>query len=261
MKKMLAVLSLTALAATAAYAAPGAISGAGVVNSVHDMNVVGDATNNIVADEQGRVCAFCHTPHHAIDPSSGNGYMPLWSHNLSAATSYTQYDSSTFDANTVGAIDQLAGPSRLCMSCHDGTVAPDQHYGNTPAGGGTLFTADGFPGASGAFQIGVANNFGLSNDHPIGFSYSQVQAEEVTTGAAGLNVIDANTIYKNTTKKVLPNLYGPTGIMTCATCHDVHNKDNVVNTLPAGSPLAQPKNYLVYADQNGSQLCLTCHNK
>jgi opacity protein-like surface antigen len=254
MKKILAAVALAALAAlaaTAAFAAPTAPSGAGVSLSVHDMNVVGDASNNIVADEQGRVCAFCHTPHHAIDPGASD-YMPLWSHNLSAATSYSQYDSQTFDAKTVGAIDQLAGPSRLCMSCHDGTVAPDQHYGTTAATGGTMFTGDNFTGAT--FQIGVANAFGLSNDHPIGFDYTLVQAEEVTTGSDGLNLIDASTIYTGTAKKVLPNLFGGT-IMTCATCHDVHNKDNVVNTG------ATVKNYLVYADQNGSQLCLTCHKK
>jgi hypothetical protein len=42
--------------------------------------------------------------------------------------------------------------------------------------------------------------------------------------------------------------------MTCATCHDVHNKDNANNTL--GS-----MNYLVYSDQQNSSLCLTCHDK
>lgn len=251
MKKILAAVALAVLTATASYAAVTTLATGGVKGSVHDMNAVGDASNNIVADEQGRVCAFCHTPHHAINPGASD-YMPLWSHDLSAATNYTQYDSQTFDAKTVGAIDQLAGPSRLCMSCHDGTVAPDQHYGATAATGGTLFTGDAFTGAT--FQIGVANAFGLSNDHPIGFDYNLVQQEEFTTGSDGLNPIVAATVYLNTSKKVLPNLFGGT-IMTCATCHDVHNKDNVVNTTMAS------KNYLVYADQTGSALCLTCHKK
>ena len=42
--------------------------------------------------------------------------------------------------------------------------------------------------------------------------------------------------------------------MTCATCHDVHNKDNAVNTLGGF-------NYFVYSNQAGSSLCLTCHAK
>jgi hypothetical protein len=43
--------------------------------------------------------------------------------------------------------------------------------------------------------------------------------------------------------------------MTCATCHDVHNKTNAVHA-DAGT-----KNYFVYSPQEGSALCLTCHDK
>ena len=67
---------------------------------------------SVHAVTESDVCIFCHTPHHA----SGDG--PLWNHQMSGA-SYTPYSSSTLKA-TVG---QPTGSSRLCLSCHDGTVA------------------------------------------------------------------------------------------------------------------------------------------
>jgi nitrate/TMAO reductase-like tetraheme cytochrome c subunit len=42
--------------------------------------------------------------------------------------------------------------------------------------------------------------------------------------------------------------------MTCATCHDVHNRMNQDDPAAAA-------NYLVLAPQKDSALCLTCHIK
>jgi hypothetical protein len=44
--------------------------------------------------------------------------------------------------------------------------------------------------------------------------------------------------------------------MTCATCHDVHNKKNLYTTTGT-----EAVNYLVLAPQAGSKLCLSCHIK
>jgi Doubled CXXCH motif (Paired_CXXCH_1) len=220
----------------------------GVANSVHNINMIPGATQ----DNQARICAFCHTPHHAIADPTGQE-QPLWSHQYTGfATNWTPYHSASMQASIS---DPLMGPSRLCMSCHDGVVAVDQHYGS--AGNKTGLGGDGFGGR----DIGMADakgNANFSNDHPIGFDYTAVAGKAPATGtnkriwgAAG-RIFKGNT--NNTALTVADTLYQGK-FMTCATCHDVHNKDNATNTA------ASTRNYFVYAPQDGSQLCLTCHDK
>ena len=263
-KKMLIAVAVSALSATSAFAAITVGAGAGVLGSVHDMNNVG---GGIAKDNQGRVCAFCHTPHHAIDSTDPNAgdYMPLWSHKLTTQ-GFTQYDSGTFDAGKVGNIEPLAGPTRLCMSCHDGEIAPDQHYGG--ANTGNKFTGNEFVGLE--WQIGIGAAGALNRTHPIGFNLADAIAADTAGSNAGsvnsgfVDGIATGTFFKgSTTKTIQSQLYN--GIMTCATCHDVHNKDNVVNVINAGVDAEHTdtigRNYLVFARQSGSELCLSCHNK
>ena len=256
MKKILTVVALLALVATIAYA--GTTPGTGLVDSPHDMNKV----TGLTADNQGRVCAFCHTPHHAVDLSGQ--YNPLWSHEPTAITGQP-YQSATFDAGA-GFVDPLLGPSRLCMSCHDGAIAPDQHYGSANVAPSGRFASDdfaGYPSAVKNIAVGLGGKF--TNDHPIGFDILQsatdtgIFATVPTTktwlkgGVAGTKKI-SDWLYKN----------GAELIMTCATCHDVHNKDNVDNTAAngvAGHTDTVNLNYFVFAPQSGSQLCLSCHDK
>ena len=268
-KQLLVALAVTAISASAAYATVTTTAGNGVVGSVHDMNSVGDG---IAPDAQGRVCAFCHTPHHAIDASDPNygDYMPLWSHTLTSQA-YTQYgaDSYTYDAAKAGAIDPLVGPTRLCMSCHDGSIAPDQHYGATSASN-KKFSGNEFTGAD--LQIGIGANGALNRTHPIGFKLADAVAADLAgsnpaPGAAGFNpgVAAGTAIYKGNpvAKTIGSQLYN--GYMTCATCHDVHNKDNATNVVGGGINADHTdtvgRNYLVFSPQSGSQLCLSCHNK
>ena len=224
--------------------------GTGVVGSKHDMTQYTD-----ISDSEGRVCAFCHTPHHSItgDP---NEYLPLWSHSLTTQTSFTPYKSATFDVTqapgyTDGNI--LAGASLLCMSCHDGTIAVDQHYGSDANNAGTNKLSNdlfgGTQGVGGGGAVGLNGNF--SNDHPIGFSYTDYQK----THSSDLN--PPSTYYAGNHVKRIEDQLGPGGLFTCATCHDVHNKDNVANTYQGGTT----RNYFLLGDNNQSAFCLTCHNK
>jgi Zn-finger protein len=244
MKKVLAAVGIASLMATSAFAVTftgtNAVK-AGVVASKHNMNLYSETTQ----DAQGRVCAFCHTPHHALADTTGGlaTYLPLWSHLLTTQTTYVPYNTATVNVDLA---NELQGPTILCMSCHDGAIAIDQHYGS--ANGATRLADDGFNGTA----VGLANdvnNVGasnLSNDHPIGFLYSEARTNhgtdinaETTAFSGGKTIADALTA----------------GFMTCATCHDVHNKDNAVNTVNANV------NYFLLGDQNGSAFCLTCHNK
>jgi predicted CXXCH cytochrome family protein len=170
----------------------------------------------------GEICNVCHTPHNADDTVSD---APLWDHEVTATASFTLYSSTTMDA-TPG---QPSGVSKLCLSCHDGTVAVDAFGG---AAGTTLIGAIGTGGG----------DFGtdLSNDHPISFAYNNAlysadgELNDPDNDLSGLGgTIAADMLFS--------------GDMECASCHDVHNSEN--NTA------------LLLIDNVGSALCLTCHDK
>ncbi len=253
-KMMLSALGIVAVSSSIAIA--GTTPGSGVLGSIHDMNKYAGVT----VDTQGRVCAFCHTPHHALTSTTAGDYLPLWSHTL-ATTTYQPYASATIDS-TISAATMMEGPSKLCMSCHDGSVAVDTHYATT--GAVTLNAKDGWG------QAGIAQTSSLSNDHPIGFVFDAseggVAAGPVTGDPSTVAPSDAGqdkwirnkeaTYLSNTALKIKDRLYtGSLGkqIMTCATCHDVHNKKNV--------DAANATNYLLLSPNLDSQICLTCHIK
>ena len=268
MKKILLALSIVTVWSSIAFAASTGAPGEGVLNSVHDMRAsagASDAPND-------RVCAFCHTPHHAYQGTDPSSYYPLWSRQLDTQ-SFLPYQSATINAIDWAA-DTAIGPTRLCMSCHDGTIAPDQHYGNIGVVAGLAENVPGMGvGSTWMGGPGVGSGVaGLTNDHPVGFNYDTVAVGPTSgnptpalvnsAGAqedAWIRAADDTLLYTGNfyNVKVADRLYAdPTDgsrYMTCATCHDVHNKKN--------SDLPSHPNYLVLAPQADSALCLTCHIK
>ena len=207
--------------------------GKGIVGSKHDMNVLQGAKK----DTQERVCAFCHTPHHKLESTALN-YNPLWSHAINETpVGLKTYQTVTLNSSILAG-DPLTGPSRLCMSCHDGVIAVDQHYSID----GTFVKAgDDFN------DIAVYTNNDLSNDHPIGFDLVGINGRDPGIRAklqAPNNMIQLND--KDIT--VLGFKDGDKYIMTCASCHDVHNRDNVDTAF-------------LYEKQKESVFCLMCHDK
>lgn len=102
------------------------------INHPHNLAA---GSSGIQALTEKRVCIFCHTAHNAkTDADLINA--PLWNHTLSSAT-YTVLSPNTlvnsvdkYSLFNVGIVNMLStppdlpdGPSRLCLSCHDGTVA------------------------------------------------------------------------------------------------------------------------------------------
>jgi Zn-finger protein len=304
MKKVLAsVIALGCFAAATAYA--GIPAGTGVNGSLHDMTLVVGAN----ADSMGRVCVFCHTPHNAMKDTRGNlipDNYPLWNHDFGQAV-LTTYQWATTDNLPFTITDPLAGPSRLCMTCHDGSVAVDQHgYAVRQAGSGALIgtidtQASGVNAGHGA-SLGRGNLTGdLTQTHPIGFDYNAAAAARnasVANGTGSISAGGANEIVPSTygfataitvtpdlatnqlvyndvtrggvgSKTILSTLYGG-NIMTCATCHEVHNKenakqDNYINNALGGDTtgldLAKAPNYFLYAKESQSLICLSCHVK
>ena len=252
---LLAAAAFTALGAGSALAAAGA--GTGIYQTPHDIN---NQLGPAVEDVQDRLCAFCHTPHHAYTSTdagpvgvalTASGYAPLWSHGVTT-TAYQAYASTTFDVQggVSMAPDPLIGPSRLCMSCHDGTVAVDTYYGNT----GTHFVSNGASTYFGNQPLIETNGV---KTHPIGFDATAVanggaQADSHLWPTMLPNTYRGNTGTTTVTDRLFSGQY-----FTCSTCHDVHNKLNQTS----GSIKAGTHHYFLLGGQTNSALCITCHNQ
>jgi len=193
-----------------------------VIYSPHNLSI--SSLGTVHANTETEVCIFCHTPHHA---SATDG--PLWNHKMSAAT-YTPFTSPTLTALNVS-IGQPTGSSRLCLSCHDGTVALGL-VGNRPGG---IAMNNPLPAASDL-------SLNLSSDHPISFIYDSALANAANAASLGDGLVDPRTLPPEV---VLEN----GNILQCTTCHDPHNNQY-------GSFLVINNN----DPNNPSKLCVTCHS-
>ncbi len=179
----------------------------GIVGTRHNLSVTGPG--ELKALSETRICIFCHTPHNA-QPAT-----PLWNKQIDARI-YSTYTSSTMGA-TPG---QPTGPSRLCLSCHDGTVALGAVL--HPSSGIAMSASGGIP-ANRSSYLGTS----LFDDHPVSFSYydSLPDPELLEAPPAAL------LFYEN-------------GMVHCSTCHDPHNDQN---------------SKLLSMSNEYSALCVTCH--
>ena len=172
-----------------------------------------------------RMCVVCHTPHQAM---SGVTNAPLWNHELTSVAGYTLYSSPTFDTHGGTTITDPSSSSKLCLSCHDGTVALENFGGTTT--GSSMIAAAGLIGSGGD----------MSKEHPISFDYTQA----LSTLDGGLH---DPTIANSGLGSTIQNDMLFANKMECASCHDVHNNYGVAKLLK-----------MLNTD---SELCLTCHDK
>lgn len=130
------------------------------------------------------VCKYCHTPHNALIN------VPLWSRTSSVA-SYNVYTSSTMGAAT----GQPNNESKMCLSCHDGTVGINEFLGTSNpvglTGGADVFV-------TGAALVGTD----LRNDHPVSFTYTN------ETGLVASGSVPAGYLFS--------------GRVECSSCHNAH---------------------------------------
>jgi predicted CXXCH cytochrome family protein len=182
-----------------------------IINSPHNLSASGPGT--IRASSEQEVCIFCHTPHNS------SPIQPLWNRNV-PVNAYTVYSSNSLQAHP----GQPTGSSKLCLSCHDGTIAV----------GSVLSRNQPIPMAGGITTLPPGHgNLGtdLSDDHPISFRYdSTLTAQD---------------------PKIKPPTMLPKQVrldhnqeMQCTSCHDAHN-----NAFG---------NFLVM-DNTQSELCSSCH--
>lgn len=125
------------------YYADAAIGGIGnlgdsKVQGEHKHNLSMNGPGPIKAASETEICIFCHTPHRAIVEAASGAPLfnaPLWNHELTTQSFYnvkipgvnvTDPITNTTIGNIsllVTPLDEPDGASRLCLSCHDGTVA------------------------------------------------------------------------------------------------------------------------------------------
>ncbi|MCK5606390.1 hypothetical protein KAR91_31100 [Candidatus Pacearchaeota archaeon] len=176
-----------------------------IINSKHNLSSTGPGEIRALVED--RICIFCHTPHNA------NPGTPLWNKKLEPTT-YTLYDSTTLAAST----QQPSGPTRLCLSCHDGTIAL----------GDVLQPAEGI-------QMTMEITAGrrsyidtdISDDHPVSFNYYDAlpNPQLSTTIPAGLKTYGGGNIHCTTCHDPHDDKYGKFLIMDnsyaalCTTCH------------------------------------------
>ncbi len=214
---------------------------ASIQGTAHDLSATGIGTGN--------PCSFCHTPHGAL---SGT---PLWNHALSNAV-YQIYQSSSLEAN----ISQPTGSSKLCLSCHDGTVALTQT---------TRSDASGVYITPGAANLGTD----LSDDHPISFVYSaalsveDVQIRPPSTLPEQLQLDRSSELQCTTCHNPHDNQYGKFMVMSnqrsqmCTSCHDLSgwmtssHESSTATTIGSKDLNLKESGYNTVAD-NG---CLSCH--
>jgi len=194
-----------------AMALSASVQAKSLVDSKHNLSASGHGIN---ASRETHICIFCHTPHVA------NPAAPHWNRPSHGAI-YTPYSSSTAKA-TFG---QPTGSSRLCLSCHDGTVALGMIISQAPIP---------FAGGMNKMPKGRPNlETDLSNDHPISFTYD-----------SGLAMLNGELNDPNTLDSCV-NL-DSSGMIQCTTCHDPH--DDLFGKF-------------LVKNNAGSALCLECHNK
>lgn len=182
-----------------------------VVDSPHNLSASGP--RSIRATSESEVCIFCHTPHNA------SPIQPLWNRAM-PGDAYTVYSSRALEAEP----GQPTGMSKMCLSCHDGTIALGSVFSRgspIPMAGGVTTMPPG-PG-----HIGTD----LRDDHPISFPYSSSLASRNgklhSPGALPPEIrLDGNSE------------------LQCTSCHDAHN-DSLGK-------------FLVMRNTN-SQLCTSCH--
>jgi predicted CXXCH cytochrome family protein len=199
-----------------------------IVDSPHNLSATGPGAVRALTEEQ--LCIFCHTPHRAAP------IQPLWNRYL-PVDAYSVYTSNALDA-TPG---QPTGASKLCLSCHDGTIA----VGSVVSRATTIQMAGGIttlpPGAS---NLGTD----LSDDHPISFQYDSLLAV-------------------NDPKLLDPGLLPPelpldsAHEFQCTTCHDAHNNwhGHFLKMSNADSMMCRSCHLLSATTVTPHEDCVNCH--
>lgn len=249
------------------------------------------ASSSSTARQADQVCVFCHTPHNA-SPAT-----PLWNkvYTPGLESTYRLYTSSaTLTPAAKAAAITANSESLLCLSCHDGKTAINVLHNVTnpdsTVGSDGVINIDGTFSGAGSFSLGQqwsgvftsinapnlgavrsadgsipslaasTNGTNLTDDHPIGFSYTTAQAQDT----AGLKATPDAGI----------RLFGPTRRVECSSCHNPHIYygsglagstrvyfDTDISTPLVATATQKSKTPFLNMSNEGSNMCKACHIK
>lgn len=225
---------------------------AGIKDTKHNLSSSGPGT--IKATTETQICVFCHTPHAASTAG------PLWNHSLSTYN-YTVSDppgllGSQLSTPVTGG-SRVDYGSKLCLSCHDGTVALGLLY-NKPGSGlgsgavtGLDIKMPGIPGAAGSPNLGT----NISSTHLVSIEYNQYLVDDKNASASDFrwkSPSDPSWTAAGNKIKLRPTgatYKGPPNTgkgVQCASCHDPHSS-------------TYPMFMVVDYRANNANLCEFCH--
>lgn len=205
-------------------AAASAATGVGIESTRHNLSVGGPGP--VRASAETEICVFCHAAHVPEGPG------PLWNHETSARLDYRPYDSPLLGSRP-GLID---GSSRLCLSCHDGTIAVGAVRGRD--GAIRVERTDG----GGRLRVDAPGNLGtdLSGSHPVSIRYVEAVRRRSS---------HARTWLQDTPALPGADLLDAAGEVQCTSCHDAHRD-------PAAAGMPVPP---FWKGDSYGDVCEACH--
>lgn len=199
--------------------AAGPLLGQSTSGDVIGMHDLGPGSKSPITGARPDFCMYCHEPHNGV-----GGRTPLWNQKLTVQ-SYSLYSSDTEKNRSTQPM--MGADSNLCLSCHDGTVAP----GTTAAYGqvtmfGSMYNYDVF-------------GTNLQPSHPLAFALPLKDNIDLIASLAA----------KGQTGDPTGAVRLVNGNVECTSCHNPH--------VQAKDLISQ--NFLV-RDSSSGQMCLACHD-
>lgn len=197
---------------------------AAIAGTKHDFTATGGFPITGVTE----LCASCHVPHRPVKN------VPLWSHALSSAT-YALYNQNPGYKPSASVYDNSPAtfegtPTKLCLSCHDGSVAVAGNAFLTPSNQSWIMYDNGPIAAPSGSGQGYK---GLLGSHPVGVTLGNMHGNGDCLKCHG-EIAGQVSVIKFYNKKI-----------QCTTCHNPHMK------VPG-------TRFLVMSNRD-SALCQSCH--
>jgi predicted CXXCH cytochrome family protein len=252
-KTLLLLVSMLLLGAGVAWAS------GGIVGTVHDFTTTGASlgqTPDFTAhDSNVGLCTYCHTPHNA-----GTNRL-IWNHQLPGTTYSWSGVTQTIGGTQLPSIPSAwQGPSKFCLSCHDGTVEVGYVYWFNEAANQHLNTN------TMTLSHKMATAGSLNGNHPVAVPYPFGGVANTYNGVITGSGVLLSGFYNDPTGGGI-RLFnddgtgnhnitaGPVALQTgmeCSSCHDPHN-----------GPTAGPDKFLrgTLGGSDANYICLKCHNK
>ncbi|SJZ49678.1 hypothetical protein [Selenihalanaerobacter shriftii] len=234
----------------------------GIDGSGHDFATMqGEAGNGYdILTGADISCVGCHVPHNTNPEEEGALFSDYYDSSTDGSTTdggltppSKLYDFSGFTTNT-----------KLCMSCHDGTMTVPQTAGTT---------TEDTSGAGGS-QVDMMENVisrDLNDDHPVGVAYNTHRFRGLTTMSYSDTTFKADLNPGDETYALLTHNDTSDQVVSCYTCHDPHldidgmqsDEDSFlrVKTQQAWDDTAVDITTFQEGGHAAENLCIQCHQK